>query len=305
VHANFTIKRPFSCSPDMDSVIVGRGSGQHPEHPSSVQNGSSVIIEVNDTSATSFDWIFSGPSSTSCDYDIRVAWQVVCGPPPPTPPPPPPTPSPSGLATWLTWWATLNSTAVKKGGRTLTSVGVAAWDTAPGSKVNKTAWSGPNSFVADFNAQIVYNTQGKVCEFTCQMEGGENSCDSSMDGNALCGYDYVTRSKYVGNVTMPDGKLARHYHYSDPLGPISMADHDVFIGSKEGTPLRMAASFHPFGEFVMNVTSDYNDFKTTSPPAAYFEVTQIKYCEPGSSQDCANSLKRVRQLGMQAPAPLF
>ena len=149
--------------------------------------------------------------------------------------------------------------------------------------------------------QIVYNTLGNVCQFTCQMEGGENACDSEMNGNALCGYDYVTRSKYVGNVTLPNGQLTKHYHYTDPLGPINMADHDIYISTDTGTPLRFHASFHPFGQFALNVTSDYTAFLTTPPPASYFEVKQIKYCVPGSSQDCANSLKRVGRLGMQGP----
>ena len=72
----------------------------------------------------------------------------------------------------------MNSTQVTKSGQTATATGVAAWDTAPGSTVNKTAWVGQGTFVADFNKQIVYNIMGTVCQYTCQMEGGENSCDS-------------------------------------------------------------------------------------------------------------------------------
>ena len=281
------------------------GAGDHPIHTVAIEDGSNIILDVNDTD-TSYDWAFKADNGLNCDYSINLEWSLACGPAPPPPPPPPPPPSPSGIPTWLTWWATMNSTQVTKSGQTATATGVAAWDTAPGSTVNKTAWVGQgDTFVADFNKQIVYNTMGTVCQYTCQMEGGENSCDSAMDGEALCGFDYETKSVFKGNVTLPDGREAEHYFYNDPLGPISMATHDLYLSTKTGLPLRFKASFHPFGQFVENVTSDYTNFETTAPPSKYFEVTQIPYCVPGNSQQCANSLRRVRQLGLQFGVPVL
>ena len=304
ISATYRITTGPSCSPSVESKVVGNGAGSHQPHQQSVEDGRSYQQNINDTD-TSFDWIFAAETSTACDYEIHLDYHVTCGPPPP-PPPPPPTPSPSGIPTWLTWWATINSTQVTNSGQTAHATGVAAWDTAMGSTVNKTAWVGQgDSFVADFNQQIVYNTEGTVCQYTCQMEGGENSCDSAMDGEALCGYDYETRSKLLGNVTLPNGQVARHFFYNDPLGPISMATHDLYVSVKTGLPLRFKASYHPFGKFVENVTSDYTDFQTTAPPSKYFEVTQIKYCVPGNSQQCANSLRRVRQLGLQLGVPVL
>ena len=45
-------------------------------------------------------------------------------------------------------------------------------------------------------------------------------CDSQLDGNALCGFDYETRSKWVKNETI-NGAQTMHYHYGDPLGQSS------------------------------------------------------------------------------------
>ena len=105
--------------------------------------------------------------------------------------------------------------------------------------------------------------------------------------------DLITKPVFKGNVT----RWKRNITF-DPLGPISMATHDLYLSTKTGLPLRFKASFHPFGQFVENVTSDYTNFETTAPPSKYFEVTQIPYCVPGNSQQCANSLRRVRQLGL-------
>mgnify|MGYP006169125115 CR=1 FL=1 len=53
-----------------------------------------------------------------------------------------------------------------------------------------------------------------------------------------------------------------------------------------------------------NVTADYTEFLTTSPPTSYFEVEQIKFCQPGDSDQCTDSLARSRrQLGMLWPPP--
>ena len=304
VHAKLSLKTGFSCSPDVSLIVVGTGTGDHPNHEISVEDGSNIIFNVNDTD-TSYDWAFKSDNGMSCDYSISMDWSITCGPPLPPPPPPPPPPS-SGIPTWLTWWATMNSTQVTKSGQTATATGIAAWDTAPGSLVNKTSWTGEgDTFVADFNKQIVYNTLGTVCQYTCQMEGGENSCDSAMDGGAFCGFDYETRSKLLENVTLPNGEVAEHYYYDDPLGPVSMAGHDLYLSVKTGLPLRFKASYHPFGKFVENVTSDYSNFKITSPPSKYFEVTQVPFCIPGNSQQCANSLARVRQLGLQFGVPVL
>ena len=191
LHATFAIKGAFSCGPDVQLAVVGKGAGSHHEHVKSIQDGDSIRLDVNDT-ATDFDLIFSEIGGFACGYQIQVDYKLVCSPaPPPVPPPPSP---PSKLPIWLTWWAKINQTATQPGGHTSVEHGVAAWDTAPGSQVNKTAWSGPNPWVADFNAQMVYYMKtGNVCAYTCQMEGGENSCNSAMDGDAFCGYDYETR----------------------------------------------------------------------------------------------------------------
>ena len=66
-------------------------------------------------------------------------------------------------------------------------------------------------------------------------------------------YSTHATGKFIDNVTLPGGREASHYRYTDPLGPISMADHDLYLDRATGTPVRVSASFHPFGVFVVRV----------------------------------------------------
>lgn len=101
--------------------------------------------------------------------------------------------------------------------------------------------------VADFSAGVVYNidAQGN-CQSVCSLTG-DTLCNSQINGNALCGYDYENRAQYVDTVTLYNGQ-AYHYAYIDPLGPIPMAEHEIYISTKTGLPLRFLADFMPFGK---------------------------------------------------------
>ena len=73
----------------------------------------------------------------------------------------------------------------------------------------------PFSYLTDCSGQPTTCT----CTATCDLLE-ETMCDSQLDGNALCGFDYETRSKWVKNETV-NGVQTMHYHYGDPLGQVT------------------------------------------------------------------------------------
>ena len=79
-------------------------------------------------------------------------------------------------------------------------------------------------------------------------------------------YSTHATGKFIDNVTLPGGREASHYRYSDPLGPISMADHDLYLDRATGTPVRVSASFHPFGVFVVRGRRRSNVAQTRGRP---------------------------------------
>ena len=132
---------------------------------------------------------------------------------------------------------------------------------------------------------------GNTCQYTCDLLE-EDPCNSEMDGNSLCSYDYENRAKYVADEPILN-TTAHHFKFNDPLGIISMARHDVWIDTSSGGVVRYVADFHPFGKEVATITSDYTGFSTDTPPEEYFTVQNVKYCQPGDDDQCENTVRMM------------
>lgn len=149
------------------------------------------------------------------------------------------------LPVWQTWSSNIASTAKIPNKLPQHRKGFGAYQVD--STRNMSAWIGDGQdYVADFNKQIVAFTEctakdGCRCQYTCKLME-ETACQSQLDGNALCGYDYEHRSKFVANVSV-DGVETMHFHFADPLGPIPMAAHDVYVSVSNAPPPR--AFFDP------------------------------------------------------------
>lgn len=148
-------------------------------------------------------------------------------------------------------------------------------------------------------AYFLGGKDGNTCQYTCDISADE-PCDSQLDGNALCGYDYEHRAKFVADEPIFN-TTAHHFQYNDPLGIISMARHDIWIDVNSGKVLRFIADFHPFGKELAVITSDYADFSTETPPAEYFTVQDVKYCQPGDDDQCGDTMKLIAGLRAMKP----
>ena len=192
------------------------------------------------------------------------------------------------LHDYFTWSATINSTAVLPSKLKQHGHGTAAWQTGPGAAANRTAWHGNGQqFVADFDAKVVYfigGQGGNTCQYTCTIET-DTPCESQLDGNALCGFDYENKAKYVGDEAIGE-HATHHFKYQDMLGPISMAQHDIYIDTNNSNVVRFVADFHPFEKEVGTITSDYTDFSTDVPSEDLFAVQNVKYCQEGDEDQC-------------------
>lgn len=191
------------------------------------------------------------------------------------------------------WWSNVNSTAVQSSGNQI-GWGYSGWqvdENRNATMFRAVGGAAGGSFVADFGQSIAYFTDGQGnCQYTCDITG-DTACDSQLNGDALCGYDYEKESHYVGTETLPAGPAVK-YAWDDMLGPINMASHELWLDPTLKTVLQFKADFHPFGSWLANITSHYTGFQTTPPPAAYFEVGNMKYCQDGGDS-CQNSMSRV------------
>jgi len=195
------------------------------------------------------------------------------------------------LSPYYNYYSTTNSTMTQAGAPEEYGTGITSWQMD--EQYNRTAWVGTGeNFVADFGNEIAYfiDYEGN-CQYTCVLM--ENTpCDSQLDGNSLCSYDYLHRAVFVGEETI-DGEQVNHFHFDDPLGPISMANHDVWISTSSSLPVQFAAEFTPFGTWEANVTSSYFNFVSGTPPAANFAVKNTQYCDPGTDDECQNLGRRI------------
>jgi hypothetical protein len=87
------------------------------------------------------------------------------------------------------------------------------------------------------------------CEYTCEMDGIDTPCDSMLDGNSLCAFDYINHNSFVGEEEI-DGVMVNHFHWTDPLAGVDMADKDIWItqDATNPTPVQYFASLTPFGQ---------------------------------------------------------
>eukprot|EP00035_Acanthoeca_spectabilis_P021250 m.437179 g.437179 ORF g.437179 m.437179 type:complete len:230 (+) comp18077_c0_seq1:35-724(+) len=198
------------------------------------------------------------------------------------------------LPVWQTWSSNIASTAKIPNKLPQHRKGFGAYQVD--TTRNMSAWIGDGQdYVADFNKQIVAFTEctakdGCRCQYTCKLME-ETACQSQLDGNALCGYDYEHRSKFVANVSV-DGVETMHFHFADPLGPIPMAAHDVYVSLDGSSVVQYEANFHPFLKEVALITSVYTNFSSSPPPASIWEYSNAQYCPDQSDQpQCQNTMK--------------
>lgn len=53
------------------------------------------------------------------------------------------------------------------------------------------------------------------CSFTCAMDGIDTPCDSQLQGDSLCTYDYEHSAVFVGQETV-NGVAVNHFHWTNP-----------------------------------------------------------------------------------------
>ena len=175
------------------------------------------------------------------------------------------------------------------------SHGIQAWNI--GGTSNMTAWIGDrNPFVADFNKEIVWYTDGKIpatCQCYCKLPTTDTACDSQLEGGAFCGYDYTHNSKYVDDVVLPDGTKTHHYMYLTKLAIITMGRYDLYFDQKTGFPVKQFVQMTPFGKPLVNFTQEFSNFENKVPPSNYFDVNGVSNCQQCDPQDCSDDIRRV------------
>ncbi len=118
------------------------------------------------------------------------------------------------------------------------------------------------SFVADFDQQVVYYIDGiRNCQYYCQLQQ-DTVCNSQLNGDSLCSYDYLHSAQFVGTTEI-NGVPVNEFAWNDYSGPI----------------FQMQASFHPFGQWAGNVTLTYTNFTAGEPGPEAFQVGQLQSCE--------------------------
>ena len=141
--------------------------------------------------------------------------------------------------------------------------------------------------MADYTNQIAYFLgAGDACSCTCPLQD-DTICNSQLNGGALCGYDYQNKAKYVHDETVR-GAVTHLYNYVDDLGPIPMAEHDLWLSAATLQPVRFRIVSEPFGKWIGNITSDYTNFSTQEPDAKLFAVTGKSTCQQCDEADCQN-----------------
>eukprot|EP00037_Helgoeca_nana_P037793 m.17740 g.17740 ORF g.17740 m.17740 type:complete len:236 (-) comp9416_c0_seq1:202-909(-) len=212
-------------------------------------------------------------------------------------------PGSAKLPTWTTWSASVTSELIEPGKLPQKRKGFTA--NQDDSTRNMSAWLGQGqTYVADFNAQTVAftqcNTKTNVCEcqYTCKLMD-ETPCQTQLNGAVLCGYDYEHRAKFIANETI-DGVPTMHFRFADPLGPISMADHDIYFTLDLKTVVRYSANLHPFLKEVGRIISDYTNFSAAPPDASAFAYTNAKYCPDQSDEpSCQDTIREARASGFR------
>jgi hypothetical protein len=150
--------------------------------------------------------------------------------------------------------------------------------------------------VVDFNAGAAFFLYGNdgTCNFQCPLDSQSTSCNEQTDANLFCEYGYVHNSKYVDSNVDTD-----HYHMNSGIGPIVMAQFDYFMDSKTHYPVETNVMFQPFGKFIGNITTHYENFSTSEPDASLFAVPNMNTCQQGSEAQCDQiSAKTAIHAGM-------
>jgi len=157
-----------------------------------------------------------------------------------------------------------------------------------GKNGNMTALFAENgqSFVADFDQQVVYFIDYyHNCQYWCPLQQ-DTVCDSQLNGDSLCSYDYLHSAKFVQQTTI-DNIPVNEFAWQDFLGPIAMASRQFYVDSETNAPVQLKALFTPFGNLAANVTLTYSNFTAGEPDPSVWNVGRAQYCQTDEDQ-CQN-----------------
>lgn len=180
------------------------------------------------------------------------------------------------------------------------------------SGYNRSAYISKNknamSTMADWDGKTTgtpatYYHNTKACYYWCPVDETTASDDQCNDQTALCGYDQLHRAKYVRDDVMGSTNV-QVYFYTDPLGPIAMANTTLFIGTKTQTPYAKTMYFTPFGQYEGYSNQTYGDFVNQTPDDSAFVVPNTKYCQQGDDSQCGEGSyhkKITHMLGGMSP----
>ena len=60
------------------------------------------------------------------------------------------------------------------------------------------------------------------------------------------------------------------------------------MDATSGQPVEMLVQLQPFGKWIGNISTHYDTFSASRPDPANFLVTNTKYCQKGSDDQCDN-----------------
>ena len=195
--------------------------------------------------------------------------------------------APSSPAVYFTYTASVTATCVGAACSKGTSKGTSVYSSAQ----NKTAWlpaaqGGQGApTIVDFNKRTVFFLQSNNgrCEYTCPLDQVTDLCNSQINPNEFCEFDYVHKAKYIDTNDSED-----HYHVNSGIGPLVMAQFDYYLDSTNHQPVEVVAQLQPFGKWLGNISTHYDTFDPKEPAASMFDFTNEQYCEEGSEAQCGN-----------------
>ena len=117
-------------------------------------------------------------------------------------------------------------------------------------------------------------------------------CD---EAESFCSWDQLNNAKYV-NDTVINGTLCQEFDWHSYLGPISMANTQMYLvkDAPTLTPLFRVMELTPFGNYFGNITQVYGNFTAGTPPDSAWAVPYANTCEQGSDADCEDDSLRAK-----------
>ena len=93
--------------------------------------------------------------------------------------------------------------------------------------------------------------------------------------------------------------LGDHYHINSGIGPITLAQWDIYMNSTTHYPEETYFGAQPFGKVIGNISTHYDTFSTAEPDASLFDVGDTKYCQQGDDSQCSDATIRAALSGIK------